>query len=265
MERRCDFYPRFKNRLTEGPAWDWHARFDTYLRRQKLRVGGAGGSREAAGALPCFALAVVAEAQEAADDWASPTARLQFDGQPIPLDDDAALLVNYVGPTGSIPSVSFNEVVASGDDGANLWSTTTGATALECNGERTLQNGVECYWTVTAALSDGTFHRAYAGKFSMATAEQHAAARQVRALTAEAETPYSVLAAIWYIENGFIAEAIETAECLADAAATADTDTATTAGQETLVHRRLHRLYTLAGRHDDVREVLALSISERLK
>ena len=61
------------------------------------------------------------------------------------------------------------------------------------------------------------------------------------------------------------AEAIETAERLADAAATADTDTATTAGQETLVHRRLHRLYTLAGRHDDVREVLALSISERLK
>jgi hypothetical protein len=152
-----------------------------------------------------------------------------------------------------VPKTYYYEVIASAADGTQLWSATTRSTVLVCKGERTLRNGIECNWTVTAALSDGSFHRAYAGKFTMATAEQVAAASQVRAFTAATESSYSVLAAIWYTENGYITEAIEITERMIDAATASG---ATAAAQEAYVRKFLYRLYRLAGRHDDAREVL---------
>ncbi len=156
-----------------------------------------------------------------------------------------------------VPNAFSYEVAAYDADGATLWSATTEATALECSGKHALQVGTKCTWTVTAALRNGTSLRAYAGKFSLATAQQHAAASQIYAFTAEMDTSYSVLAAIWYIENGFIAEAIETTEPLVKYNQDTGADAGANAGtQGPLVYKILHRLYKLAGRHDDAREML---------
>lgn len=78
---------------------------DGFIRRQKLRIKDDRG-----GYLPCFALAVLGKSRRLPDSWlAAP--QLEFEGRPLPLDAEGYLRLNYVGPPGSLPTVSFAEVL----------------------------------------------------------------------------------------------------------------------------------------------------------
>ena len=78
---------------------------DTYTRRQLLRI------RDGGQVWPGFALAMFGRAEGLPDDWF--TARdLPLEGQPIPVGPEGALRINYVGPPGTLPSVTFHEVLS---------------------------------------------------------------------------------------------------------------------------------------------------------
>lgn len=78
---------------------------DTYTRRQRLRIQDGGR------VWPGFALAMFGRAEGLSEAWFT-GAELQLDGRPIPLDSEGALRINYVGPPGTVPSVTFSQLLS---------------------------------------------------------------------------------------------------------------------------------------------------------
>ncbi len=84
---------------------------DDFVRRQPLRYWNAEDQRW----YPGFALLVTAnflgERLQMQDD------RLVMDGQPVPLDQKGAMLINFAGPTATFPTYSFVEVLQAAETG----------------------------------------------------------------------------------------------------------------------------------------------------
>lgn len=97
---------------------------DTYLRRQQLRV--QGDDQEA---LPQFALAVFGLTHGLPATWFTAD-QLQLDGHNIPLDSQGKLLINFVGPPGTIPQIPFHELLDAAEGRRELTSDLDGVTAL---------------------------------------------------------------------------------------------------------------------------------------
>lgn len=77
---------------------------DACLRRQELR-------RRDGDLHACLALALLMKARGLSEEWlAAP--ELRFDGEAVPVDAEGNLRINYVGPAGSIRTVSFRDVLA---------------------------------------------------------------------------------------------------------------------------------------------------------
>jgi adenylate cyclase len=79
---------------------------DLCLRRQELRIEDDSGSIQ-----PNMALALLIKAWGLSQEWLA-AEKLELDDQPVPLDSDGCLRINYVGPAGSIRNVSFRKVLA---------------------------------------------------------------------------------------------------------------------------------------------------------
>lgn len=96
---------------------------DTIVRRQQLRAASSEGPQ------PSLALAVFGRANRLPDAWFDqPTLRL--DGTPIPLDAEGRMLINFVGPPGTIPFVPFGQVLAAAEGRAALDRSFEGAAVL---------------------------------------------------------------------------------------------------------------------------------------
>jgi len=63
------------------------------------------------GRVPQFGLAVFARSQGAAIHWDETTKQLTVGGEAVPLDENKALRINYVGPPGTIPTIPFRDVL----------------------------------------------------------------------------------------------------------------------------------------------------------
>lgn len=81
---------------------------DTIVRRQQLRAGSPEGPQAA------LALALFARAEQLPDDWLA-RPELELDGAAIPLDAQGRLLINFVGPPGTVPTVPFHQVLSAAD------------------------------------------------------------------------------------------------------------------------------------------------------
>lgn len=79
---------------------------DQFLRRQQLllRVGDRSE--------PHFALALYARSRNAAYSWDNDRRTVKIGEETIPLDAEQQMRINYVGPPGSFPILSFREVLA---------------------------------------------------------------------------------------------------------------------------------------------------------
>jgi adenylate cyclase len=86
---------------------------DQFVRRQQLlvKVDNAPTAQ--------FALALYARSHGAAITW-DEQGRPQVGGKTIPIDGDSGMLINYVGPPGSIPVLSFKDVLADSRAGREL-------------------------------------------------------------------------------------------------------------------------------------------------
>lgn len=103
---------------------------DSFWRRQHLMLADSEGE-----VTPSFALAVYGLARQWDDEWFASLIQ-SIDGttpggphleeHPLPLDEEKRLLINYVGPTGTIDMVPFREVLAAAD--------TPGKTQRDWNG-----------------------------------------------------------------------------------------------------------------------------------
>jgi adenylate cyclase len=78
---------------------------DACLRRQELRI-----TDDRGGVFATMALALIAKARGLSQEWLH-APELSLDGVPVPLDADGCLLINYVGPVGSVRTVPFHEVL----------------------------------------------------------------------------------------------------------------------------------------------------------
>ncbi len=79
---------------------------DSCLRRHRLRMGDERG-----GVHPSMALALLTKANRQSQDWLAAN-ELSLDNIRVPLNGDATLQINYVGPAGSIRRISFRDVLA---------------------------------------------------------------------------------------------------------------------------------------------------------
>ncbi len=95
---------------------------DSCIRRQQMRRDTAEGFR------PCLALALLSKAQRLPREWLSAD-RLMLDGEPIPVDENGCMRINYVGPVGSIRTVPFRDVLHAAK-GSRASLTFEGATVL---------------------------------------------------------------------------------------------------------------------------------------
>jgi CHASE2 domain-containing sensor protein len=75
------------------------------VRRQQLLI------RDGDEMVPQFALALYARAWGKTFDWDDDRARLQVGGDPIPLDSEQMLRINFVGPVGTFKTLSFRDVL----------------------------------------------------------------------------------------------------------------------------------------------------------
>jgi len=92
---------------------------DQILRRQRL-LSQAG---------PSFILALYARARDAGFTWDGPRRQLRVGDEVIPLDGEQELRINFVGPPGSFPVVSFREVLEGARQG-RPWPELKGAVVL---------------------------------------------------------------------------------------------------------------------------------------
>lgn len=108
----------------DGPSMQWAEMAavnadvddDSFWRRQRLMFSDSDGAVHPAMALSVYAMATERDVKwfnELAgsiggDDQAGP----QIDGTPVPLDEGQKLLINYIGPAGTVPHVSFGQVLA---------------------------------------------------------------------------------------------------------------------------------------------------------
>lgn len=97
---------------------------DTYFRRQQLRV--QGDDQEAQ---PQFAVATFGLTNHLPATWFTAD-HLQLDGRNIPLDADGRLLVNFVGPPGTIPQIPFHQLLDAAEGRRELPAQLDGVTAL---------------------------------------------------------------------------------------------------------------------------------------
>lgn len=84
------------------------------VRRQQLLI------RDGEEMVPQFALALYARAQGAAIDWDDDRAELKVGGDPIPLDSEQMLRINFVGPAGTFPTTPFRDVLRKAREGPPL-------------------------------------------------------------------------------------------------------------------------------------------------
>lgn len=96
---------------------------DTIARRQRLRAGSPEDPQ------PCLALAAFGRANGMPDEWFYQH-QLRLDGKPIPVDAGGSLLINFVGPPGTIDSVPFHQVLAAADGRGTLDRSFDGAVVL---------------------------------------------------------------------------------------------------------------------------------------
>lgn len=87
---------------------------DTYVRQQQLRTDDDEGAL-----IPSFALSLFALSEGLSEEWAA-AVTLQVDEEPIPLNSDGQMRINYVGPPGTIPSVPFRDVLSAAENGTPL-------------------------------------------------------------------------------------------------------------------------------------------------
>jgi CHASE2 domain-containing sensor protein len=80
---------------------------DQFVRRQQLLVA----DRDRHTAVPHFALALCARARGTDFTWNDDRHELRVGDEPIPLDAEQQLRINYAGPPGTVPSVPFREVL----------------------------------------------------------------------------------------------------------------------------------------------------------
>ncbi len=108
----------------DGPSMQWAEMAavnadvdgDSFWRRQRLMFSDSDGAVHPAMALSVYAMATERDTKwfgELAgsigrDDRGGP----QIDGTPVPLDKRQKLLINYVGPSGTVPHESFGQVLA---------------------------------------------------------------------------------------------------------------------------------------------------------
>lgn len=85
---------------------------DQFLRRQQLYM------RDGDQAHMNFALALFARAKRAEVQWDGQS--LWVGDQPVPLDDEQKLRVNFVGPPGSLPVISFRDALDAARNGRRL-------------------------------------------------------------------------------------------------------------------------------------------------
>jgi hypothetical protein len=144
-----------------------------------------------------------------------------------------------------VPEAVAYEVTVSYGGGVSAWSATTTGTSLECCKERALKSGSRFRWEVQAELSGGVFRPVYFGSFAVASEELRAKATELAQLITDGETSSLALAAMWYFDKGFYAEATDVAERLTEKAP-----------HDPSALRMLHVLYQRAGQHENAREVL---------
>jgi adenylate cyclase len=84
---------------------------DQFVRRQALVFKGDKVS------IPHFALALYAKAHKTDYEWDDENAILRLDGQPVPLDDEQRLRINFAGPPKRFKVIPFKDVLAAERDG----------------------------------------------------------------------------------------------------------------------------------------------------
>src|SRR5262249_5810835 len=94
---------------------------DHFLRRQQLHVGGDKAPLH-------FALALFALEQAAEASWKD--GRLYVGAEEVPLDAQGKLRVNFVGPTGSFPTVPFRDALKAAKAGNPLPVDVDGAVVI---------------------------------------------------------------------------------------------------------------------------------------
>lgn len=87
---------------------------DAFARRQLLRSHDDVGN-----ALPCFALSLVGKARGLSQDGLV-SHPLSLDGEPLVVDNDERLRINYVGPPGTIDWLPFHDVLEASRTGRRL-------------------------------------------------------------------------------------------------------------------------------------------------
>lgn len=126
----------------DGPSMQWAEMAavnadvddDSFWRRQRLMFSDSDGAVHPAMALSVYAMATERDVKwfnELAgsiggDDQAGP----QIDGTPVPLDEGQKLLINYIGPAGTVPHVSFGQVLAAARGDSQMSRNWQGAIVL---------------------------------------------------------------------------------------------------------------------------------------
>jgi adenylate cyclase len=118
---------------------------DSCLRRQELRRWTEEGVQA------CFALSMLVKATGLSQEWLS-APKLTLDGTPISLDAEGSLPINYVGPAGSIRTVSFRDVLAAANEHQKAGAPSAShAPRLDC------KNAVVLIGTTVTSLKDVFF------------------------------------------------------------------------------------------------------------
>ncbi len=91
---------------------------DQFLRRQQLllRIRGSGSDQAA----PSFALALYARSRDAGYEWDKEQRVIRVGDEVIPLDADQQLRINFAGPPGRFPLLSFHQVLEDARHGRRL-------------------------------------------------------------------------------------------------------------------------------------------------
>ena len=126
----------------DGPSMQWAEMAavnadvddDSFWRRQRLMFSDSSGAVH-----PAMALSVYAMATERDVKWFNELAGSigrdgqagpRIDGTPVPLDERQKLLINYVGPAGTLPHVSFGQVLAAARGDSQMSRNWQGAIVL---------------------------------------------------------------------------------------------------------------------------------------
>jgi CHASE2 domain-containing sensor protein len=133
---------------------------DQFVRRQQLVI------RDGNAMVPHFALALWARARGAAITWDDEHSTLQVGGEPVPLDDEQELRINYVGPPGTFPPVPFHKILTAARKGQS-WPEMNGAIVLIGITARSqqdyhstpygLMSGTEVHAHILATLNDRAY------------------------------------------------------------------------------------------------------------